>query len=293
VKAPGTDPVSTTVTVSYNGTVIGTKGFTFTGKIAKVKLSDPSNGSISSPSTGTATISFMDSAGNTVLPASSDLYTPRANLSTDASTTNASVTGGSVVFWPTSTAAGQWEFTCSTVQGSTKIAVTYVNNDGSIVKSNALDVSCAGAPHTYTAALDKAQYAPGDIAKVTVTFKDSKGNLADDNTAIATTAPTLSGGNLSLIGGSAIDTGKTTDALTNGVITYKFVVGAPTIDPYGGQLVVNFPTVNNADQGSVTVGYKIASGSTSLNDVLKGIVDLIASINKQIAALAKLVTKKK
>ena len=41
-----------------------------------------------------------------------------------------------------------------------------------------------------------------------------------------------------------------------------------------------------------TVAYSIADGSTSLNDVLKGIVSLIASINKQIAALAKLVSKK-
>jgi len=41
-----------------------------------------------------------------------------------------------------------------------------------------------------------------------------------------------------------------------------------------------------------TLSYTIADGSTSLNDVLKGIVSLIASINKQIAALAKLVAKK-
>jgi hypothetical protein len=72
-----------------------------------------------------------------------------------------------------------------------------------------------------------------------------------------------------------------------------FVVGAPTIDPYGGQLLVSFPTVNAADGANQTVTYTIKSGQTSLNDVLKGIVSLIASINKQIAALAKLVTKKK
>jgi len=85
-----------------------------------------------------------------------------------------------------------------------------------------------------------------------------------------------------------------TDATTNGVITYKFVVGSPSTDPYNGQLVVTFGDVNaNGVATAQTVQYKIASGSTSLNDVLKGIVSLIASINKQIAALAKLVTKKK
>ena len=47
------------------------------------------------------------------------------------------------------------------------------------------------------------------------------------------------------------------------------------------------------DGAAQTVAYSISSGGTSLNDVLKGIVSLIASINKQIAALAKLVTATK
>ena len=38
---------------------------------------------------------------------------------------------------------------------------------------------------------------------------------------------------------------------------------------------------------SVTVAYTIADGATSNSDVLKAIVSLIASINKQIAALQK------
>ena len=128
-----------------------------------------------------------------------------------------------------------------------------------------------------------------------VTFKDSKGNLAADaagNIASSTSKPSLSGGNLSLIGGTDAATGLGTDTTTNGVATYKFVVGAPVIDPYGGQLVVSFGVVNAGVGVTQNVSYKIASGSTSLNDVLKGIVSLIASINKQIAALAKLVTKK-
>jgi len=295
VAAPASAPLTTVVTVSYNGTVIGSKTFTFTGNVAKVTLSAPSNGGITgtTKTTGTATIAFADAAGNVIYPISSDLYTPRTSLSTDASTLNAYVTGGSVVTWPTSSVSSDWQWNCSTLAGSANVAVKYVNNDGSVVTSNSLKVTCSGAPYTYSAALDKSTYNPGDIAKLTVTFKDSKGNLATDNNAIATTAPSLSGGNLSLIGGSKVDTGNTTDSLTNGAITYKFVVGAPTVDPYGGQLVVDFPTVDSSAQGAVTVSYKIASGSTSLNDVLKGIVSLIASINKQIAALAKLVTKKK
>jgi len=53
---------------------------------------------------------------------------------------------------------------------------------------------------------------------------------------------------------------------------------------------VDLPDLNNVTYGqeSITVAYKIAgSGGVSNADVLKAIVSLIASINKQIAALQK------
>jgi len=302
VKNPTTGPLQTVVTVSYNGTVIGTKAFTFTGQVAKITLSAASNGKTNS--TATSTIAFADSAGNAVYPSASSTNYPSTSVSTDGDTLNAYVLSGTVglngttKLWPTSSSAGVYEWSCvssAVGAGSANVGVTYTNSDGSVIKSNALKVTCSGAPYTYAASLDKTTYAPGDIAKLTVTFKDSKGNLANDTDAIASSTykPSLSGGNLTLIGGTDATTGLATDSLTNGAITYKFTVGAPTVDPYGGQLVVSFGAVNSAAQSAVTVGYKIASGSTSLNDVLKGIVSLIASINKQIAALAKLVTKKK
>jgi hypothetical protein len=60
-------------------------------------------------------------------------------------------------------------------------------------------------------------------------------------------------------------------------------------------MVVDAPDVRTANiaaggsQGKVTVAYKIAAATsaTSNADVLKAIVSLIASINKQIAALQK------
>ena len=144
--------------------------------------------------------------------------------------------------------------------------------------------------------MDKASYVPGDIATLSVTFKDSTGSLAADIVAGATgaittgtgtaTTPVIAGGQL-----TAVSAPTNTDSTTNGVATYKFIVGS-TAGSYSAS--VSFPTVNasNAYAAAQTVTYKIADGSTSLNDVLKGIVSLIASINKQIAALAKLVTKK-
>ena len=302
VAAPSAAPVSTVVTVTYNGVVLGTKAFTFTGEVAKVTLSSATNGVIggTASSTGTATIAFADAAGNALYPVAGSGSYPTSNLITDGAPLNAYVTGGSVAYaaqWPTSTSGGTWTFTCGTTAGSASVDVKYTNLSGTVITSNALLVTCSNTAYTYTAALDKATYAPGDIATLKVTFKDSKGNVAADTSAIAssTYVPAISGGYLTGTSGSATTAGAAADALSNGVATYKFVVGAPTIDPYNGQLIVSFGAINaNAVASTQTVAYKITAGSaaTSLNDVLKGIVSLIASINKQIAALAKLVTKK-
>ena len=146
---------------------------------------------------------------------------------------------------------------------------------------------------------------------MTVTFKDSTGALAADKYTTASTT-TLSGavqasaitGISGGTGGTApkvtasqltatsgvTTAGATTDVTTDGVLKYVFVVGTTT-GAY--QAIVDFGNVDSVGAGAPqTVSYKIVDGSTSLNDVLKGIVSLIASINKQIAALAKLVTKK-
>ncbi len=305
VSDPSSSPLSTTVTIAYNGVTIGTKNFTFTGDIAKITLSAPSNGVTGS--TGSATIAFADSAGNAIYPAatatagSGSAYYPSTSEFTDPNTTNSYVTGGSVTTQPASSVSGVYTFTCGPNAGSASVAVKYTNVSGVVTTSNALTAKCAGLPYSYTAKLDKAKYAPGDIATLTVTFLDSLGNVAGDKfsgisnvTGSTVNVPSLVGGYLTGTNGSATNYGQSGDATTNGVISYKLVVGAPTADPYGGQLLVSFPVVNavNAAQSTVTVGYSISSGSTSLNDVLKGIVSLIASINKQIAALAKLVTKK-
>ena len=300
VKPATSAASSTTVTVSYNGTVIGTKSFTFNGEVAKVILSAPGNGLVSSSSAlgNSATLVFKDSAGTTLSVGGNATDYPQT-VTKDAGTAGTGISLGTVTYPTTSTTAGSVAFGCGSLNATGQIQVDYSNNDGTVVTSNAVPVTCSGGASTYTAKFDKAKYAPGDIATLTVTFKDSSGALAADIVAgtsggIASSAtgktPNITGSNLTNTSGTSTTAGTSTDATSNGVATYKFIVGS-TSGSY--QAIVDFPYVDVAGvQAGLQVAYSIADGSTSLNDVLKGIVSLIASINKQIAALAKLVTKK-
>jgi len=280
---------TTSVTVSVDGVVVAVVPFTFTGKVAKVTLGAAGNG-YSGASTSAApnrfSIAFYDAAGNSVYPASGSAAYPQ-NLAKDVNAWKGFGTSYGTPAYPTSSATGYIYFGCPSGTNVTDAAVMdYTNADGTVVSSNSASFTCSGIADVYTAKLDKSSYQPGDIATLTVTFKDSKGSLANDNPAgIAAVAPVISLGGLTAVTAPAAN-----DVSVNGVKTYLYTVGSTT-GSFAGS--VSFPTVNaGLDATPQTVSYSIADGSTSLNDVLKGIVSLIASINKQIAALAKLVTKK-
>jgi hypothetical protein len=84
-----------------------------------------------------------------------------------------------------------------------------------------------------------------------------------------------------------------TDTGVGGVLTYKFIAGT-TEGSFTA--VISVPGLNNVltPQAAVTTTYTIAAASAGVTnaDVLKAIVSLIASINKQIAALQKALLKK-
>jgi len=247
---------------------------------------------------------MYDSSGTAISNTNSTVYT-------SAVVQNANTTGSSgISINGTLVNVGgyytQLNYNCPATNATGSIAVDYTNPlDGTVVTSNTIPVTCSGGADSYTAKFDKSTYKPGEIATLTVTFKDSKGAIAQDAAYAGasgditnnSTAPTVLGANLTPPGGTTGATaGAAGDMTTNGVKTYTFVVanGASIDGSY--QATVSFPKVNavsSVAQAAINVPYSIASGTTSLNDVLKGIVDLIASINKQIAAFAKLVTKKK
>ena len=301
VVAPASAPVNTTVTVSYNGTVIGTKSYTFTGNVAKITLASAVNGKIGGATGNTVKYYLTDAAGNALyftyggVPSTA---TPLGNLQGTSALNNSIVSGlvtsgGSAVtadITSGTSTTGKVAFTCG-IAGTTPISVTYTNNDGTVITSNSLSVLCAGDPKTYTATLDKSSYVPGAIAVLTITFKDSKGNLANDVAAVADSTHLISWNGSQMTTAAVGPSATGADTLTNGVLTLKYIVGTTT-GAYTGLLDVPNLDSSSTPQVAVPVSYTVADSSTSLNDVLKGIVSLIASINKQIAALAKLVTKK-
>jgi len=287
VNAPKFMALSTVVTVSYNGVVVGTKSFTFTGPVAAITLGAPAQ--IQKTNTSGTTdkgisIAFSDSAGNAVYPASASSYWPTSSLLTNAGSDRTAVYG----VLATSSVTGYLDWDCDLAASTDALIVEFVNIDGTVVKSPTATVSCAGDAYTYTAGYDKASYAPGEIATLTVTFKDSKGNLANDITSWSSTVPVLT------VGGGSVATAPTTsDKSALGVKTYSIL----TITTEGTyQTVTSVPVVKtaNSSQKDVITGYTLKSQSTAVSnaDVLKAIVSLIASINKQIAALQKALLKK-
>jgi hypothetical protein len=127
--------------------------------------------------------------------------------------------------------------------------------------------------------MDKATYAPGEIATLTVSAKDADGHLAGS-------ALTLGASEYSFGGLTAITAPTTADLFNSaaGAKTYRFSVGTTE-----GSFVGTFKITGTTDTAAKTVQYKVANaaGTVSNADVLKAIVSLIASINKQIAALQK------
>jgi len=270
----------TLVTISVNGVVWATKTIKFLGDVATIEIKNPSIGL--QGSTGNFYLNVKDAAGNLI-----GSVTPVVA----SGVVNASISGATPAASSATSSSALSTFNCSTLSGSTNLVVYTVNAALKVITSNALKVTCAYTAYTYSASLDKASYVPGDIATLTITAKDKYGNAPADNAVLGTATTyelAIAGSNM-----TAVSAPTNADTFTSGVKTYKFVVGQ-TAGSYN--MIVDLKQYNSAatPQAAVTVAYKVASSSTGVTneDVLKAIVSLIASINKQIAALQKALLKK-
>jgi len=268
--------IDTVVTISVNGAPWITKSFQLLGDLASIELASGLGGvygEVSATQDGGINLKAKDSLGR--------LLTSVAT-SVSASSYNTSLTGFDAMTTGDSTSVGtQLDFTCSSTKGSGELVVSKTNTAGTKITSNALKLYCVGAAYSYSASLDKASYVPGDIATLTITAKDSAGNPASDISTVGAAAA-IAGSNMTAVTALA-----TTDTFTAGVKKYTFIVGS-TEGSYA--MSVSLTDIDDA----VTVPYSIKASSTAVSnaDVLKAIVSLIASINKQIAALQKALLKK-
>jgi hypothetical protein len=232
-----------------------------------------------------------DAAGNNIAVTATDIV-----YSSSSNTALVSAAVGSVN--NSTSAVGAGTFTCAnstSLYGSADIVLQTTLSDGTIIKSNSMTVKCGGAAASYTASWDKAVYAQGDVAKLTVSFKDIKGATANSYDDLsASTNQVVTANQMERV--TAYPAAAEADG--NGNFVYTFTVGTSTGVIAGKyNAVVSFPTVNTAGAtigtANVTAPYEITgSGAVSNADVLKSIVALIASINKQIQALQKLILKR-
>ena len=298
-------PITTTVTISYNGTTVCTKTVSIAGAPSKLTVSNVAiqdlNASAGSAAwfadgtsrAGTFYVVATDAAGNRIAtPSTLGTYAAVATTLTTTVTgvtfDDASLATSTSSTSPSSATVGR--HTCASVAGSSKIQIKLTLANGTVINSDAFDAKCADDPYTYTASFDKASYVQGEIATLTVSFKDSKGFAANNVVTTGTVINTLPMLTFVTASGSAT-------AVTNkdSSIVYTLTVGTTsgaTAGTYTG--IVDFTSLTAVAAVKATPTYKITTGgdTTSNADVLKSIVALIASINKQIQALQKLILKR-
>ena len=272
---------STTVTLSYNGVTVWSKALTWTGDAATITVSgvdvqDATSGGL----TGLYDVVVKDAAGNQIVEVVS---ADTAYYTRDVT----SVTGGTTSSSLPTLAAATW--TCRTgFSGVVPVRIKLTTNALTTVYSNVFDARCGNAAYTYTASLDKAVYNPGDLATLTITAKDASGNAPFKNETVHANSASVPA--ISALGMTAITTPTSADTFNSpvGQKIYTFTVGNTAAGSFNMAVDLGF-----SNSAAIAIPYKInGDGAVSNADVLKSIVALIASINKQIQALQKLILKR-
>jgi hypothetical protein len=290
---------SSTVTITLDGQVVGTKTVTWAGDIATLAV-DTAN------SAGTFAIGLTTVTGNTasignVVYVAKDAAGNIVNLSAQPTIADStgSLVGASMYTGDTGTAGGEYQDTtmgygyttmflpASTVlQGAGTYQLKITNAAGVTIKSAVISAKASnGGTYTFSVSWDKASYVSGDIATMSISAKDSFGNAVAEGTYLTGLSLAVNSGGFQDLSAcaatSAFSTGGTKKckyAVLNDAGSYAYSVG------------LSSGSLQTAVIGTVPVS--VSSAGVSNADVLKAIVSLIASINKQIAALQKALLKR-
>ena len=267
-------PVNTTITVSFNGTVLASKSITFTGRAASISVTGVDIALANGARTGTYDFVVKDSAGNQLAG-----VTPTADTTKYTSQVTAVSVGGASS--ATAVQTGGW--TCASTSGSSVVRIKHVLSDLTTIYSNEFIAACGLGVNKYTVSLDKNSYVPGEIATLTISATDINGAKVADTSTVGSGVAISGGGMTAVVAPTSADT------FAQGVKTYKF-----TVNNVNGtyNMIVDLPAYVATDVAK-TISYKIADGAISNAEVLNGIVALIASITKQIEQLQMIVAPKK
>jgi hypothetical protein len=280
ITNPG-QALSTTITFQFNGVTVGTKDVKLYGAASQIVVSDVTVGD--SAAGGTFKYVVKDNAGNQIDTPDATLSGAKAGITYGTIVSNAvGIATGS-----TTLVKGDGTFDCAAGKsGSQDIAVGFINAALATVKSNTFKATCGQSTvDTFSVSMDKASYSPGEIATLTIKGLDENGGIVSDNATHGAGVSSLSIPGMTIIGAAATSA----DTFSDGALTYKF-----RVDQAEGNFVGQALVTADTDVKAETVSYSIKStaGGVSMADVLKAIVSLIASINKQIAALQKALLKR-
>jgi hypothetical protein len=290
---------SATVTITYNGTIVATKTVSWVGDFTTLVV-DPASShktfannkdESSSGFRGNIVYVAKDAAGNVV-----DLSSQPAISDATGALVEASIgTTTNVLAAALQTTSRGYGYATMVIPSNTSLygkasyRLKATNAAGTVVKSQVNEVTVSnGATASFTASWDKASYVPGEIATLTITVKDAYGNLMGTGTTLDGLTDNLitNSTGFDAVGGSCTSSSTVTD----GVKTCKFSADN-TEGAYAWSVdLTTSPSNQSAVTGTANV--KAATATVSNADVLKSIVALIASINKQIQALQKLILKR-
>lgn len=272
VFSDGTSGVGTVTITTQSGVVLATESVTFYGDIAKVvttvKKSVIATGSNADAISAVAYDANNVKVGAGTLSATSDTLSVISN-----SATTASIVNGEALFALTGVATGK---------------AGIVVKSGTI-SADTVTVRVEGTASSVKVAFDKATYAPGEAATITLSVLDASGLVLSGKT---NTNLLADGGITSSYGFSSgsdtlTATSVTTDA--NGVKVYKVFMpmteGAVKITAKGGSLL---PT---AGQVEVSASATVVSSSTTALTQIAALAATVSSLKLLIDKLLALIIK--
>lgn len=295
--AQTTTTSTTTVTITHNGNAVATKTITFFGEQASISVDRVLSGRTSNGTTGTVIYTYKDSAGNTVPGNAASFVAASAGTRITTGTSIKAPTESSASIVGTAladnieaklggrTASGVMNYTCGSSSGDATFSIATVSTVNANTITGTVNGKCNGGLSTYTVSTDKAKYNIGDVATITIEAKDSSGNPVSDNTQLQASSVSVGGGSLTytILG---TDAAGLLETFTGGKVTLRAQL---TTEGTFNTVVSLAGAATSSATASYTVTNPLTVGAVSNAEVLKSIVALIASINKQIAALQKLI----